>query len=68
MSAPSLSVAVVAPSAVPYATGGAERAVAGLAEALGHAGHRAEAFKLPVDERTLPGVVAGYRHFSLLDL
>ncbi len=68
MSAPSLSVAVVAPSAVPYATGGAERAVAGLAEALGHAGHRAEVFKLPVDERTLPGVVAGYQHFSLLDL
>jgi glycosyltransferase involved in cell wall biosynthesis len=63
-----LSVAVVAPSAVPYATGGAERAVAGLAEALGHAGHRAEVFKLPVDERTLPGVVAGYQHFSLLDL
>lgn len=66
--APSLSVAVVAPSAVPYATGGAERAVAGLADALGHAGHRAEVFKLPVDERTLPGVVAGYQHFSLLDL
>lgn len=63
-----LSVAVVAPSAVPYATGGAERAVAGLADALDRAGHRSEVFKLPVDERTLPGVVAGYQHFSLLDL
>lgn len=67
-SAGNLSIAVVAPSAVPYATGGAERAVAGLADALAEAGHRSEVFKLPVDERTLPGVVAGYQHFSLLDL
>lgn len=65
----SLSVAVVAPSAVPFATGGAERAVAGLVAAVNELSpHRAEVFKLPVDERTLPGVVAGYQHFSLLDL
>lgn len=65
----SLSVAIVAPSAVPFATGGAERAVAGLAAAINELSpHRAEVFKLPVDERTLPGVVAGYQHFSLLDL
>ena len=64
-----LSVAVVAPSAVPYNTGGAERAVAGLVGAINELSeHRAEVFKLPVDERTLPGVVAGYQHFSLLDL
>lgn len=64
----SLTVAVVAPSAVPWASGGAERAVEGLAAALRLAGHRSEVFKLPVDERTLPGVIAGYQHFSLLDL
>ncbi|NLD77791.1 MAG: glycosyltransferase [Acidimicrobiales bacterium] len=65
----SLSVAVVAPSAVPFNTGGAERAVAGLVAAIDELSpHRAEVFKLPVDERTLPGVIAGYQHFSLLDL
>lgn len=65
----SLSVAVVAPSAVPFNTGGAERAVAGLVAAIDDLSpHRAEVFKLPVDERTLAGVVAGYQHFSLLDL
>ncbi len=68
-SSESLSVAVVAPSAVPFTTGGAERAVAGLVAAINELSpHRAEVFKLPVDERTLPGVVAGYQHFSLLDL
>ena len=64
-----LDVAIVAPSPVPFTIGGAERAVAGLAYAINHTTpHRAEVFKLPVDERTLPGIISAYQRFSHLDL
>ncbi|MEZ5177929.1 MAG: glycosyltransferase [Acidimicrobiales bacterium] len=64
-----MSVAIVAPMAVPVTWGGAERAVDGLRAAIeAHTAHRAEVVKLPVDESNLVGIVAGYRDFSRLDL
>ena len=64
-----MSVAIVAPQAVPVTWGGAERAVDGLRAAIErHTPHRAEVMKLPVDESNLVGIVAGYRDFSRLDL
>lgn len=63
-----MKVAVVAPTPVPFTRGGAERAWAGLHAALLDAGHDAEVVKLPVRERTLTDLVAGYRAFASLDL
>ena len=64
-----MKVALIAPSPVPFTRGGAERAVAGLQDAINALpGQDCEVVKVPVDERTLPGVVAGYRAFAELDV
>ncbi|MCU1351200.1 MAG: putative glycosyltransferase [Acidimicrobiales bacterium] len=64
-----MKVAIVAPSPVPFTRGGAERAVAGLQRAINElTPHDCEVVKLPTDESTLPGIVAGYDAFSRLDL
>lgn len=63
-----MKVAVVAPTPVPFTRGGAERAWSGLHAALLDAGHDAEVVKLPVRERTLAELAAGYRAFAALDL
>lgn len=64
-----MSVAIVAPMAVPVTWGGAERAVDGLRAAIEQfTAERAEVVKLPVDESSLAGIVAAYRDFSRLDL
>jgi glycosyltransferase involved in cell wall biosynthesis len=64
-----VKVGIVAPSPVPYTRGGAERAWAGLQQAIDElTGHQAEVVKLPVREDTLPNLVEGYRAFSELDL
>ncbi|MCU1453441.1 MAG: putative glycosyltransferase [Acidimicrobiales bacterium] len=64
-----MKVAIVAPSPVPFTRGGAERAVAGLQRAINEqTPHDCEVVKLPVDESTLPGIVAGYEAFSRLDV
>lgn len=61
-------IAIVAPTPVPFTRGGAERAWSGLHAALLEAGHEADVVKLPVRERTLAELVAGYRAFAELDL
>jgi glycosyltransferase involved in cell wall biosynthesis len=49
--------------------GGTERAVAGIARAIDeHTAHSAELLKLPVQEHTLRGLLAGYRAFAALDV
>ncbi len=59
----------MAPLPVPVAWGGAERAVDGLARAIDeHTAHTSEVVKLPVDESSLPGIVAAYRDFFRLDV
>ncbi|HYI61619.1 MAG TPA: glycosyltransferase family 4 protein [Acidimicrobiales bacterium] len=63
-----MKVAVVAPTPVPFTRGGAERAWSGLHAALLEAGHDADVVKLPVRERTLADLAAGYRAFAALDL
>lgn len=63
-----MRIAIVAPAAVPPTRGGAERAWEGLRGALVEAGHDAEITTLPVAERSLGEVVAGYRAFAELDV
>jgi glycosyltransferase involved in cell wall biosynthesis len=64
-----MRVAIVAPSPVPFTPGGAERVWNGLHRAITEGTpHQAELIKLPVDERTLPGLVEGYAAFARLDL
>ncbi len=61
-------VAIVAPRPVPFASGGAERAWAGLAGALVAEGHDAEIVTLPVEESSLADLGRAYRAFAALDL
>jgi glycosyltransferase involved in cell wall biosynthesis len=64
-----VKIAVVAPSPVPFTRGGAERALWGIQAAINDlTHHEAEMIKIPVDESTLPKVVASYRLFAELDL
>jgi glycosyltransferase involved in cell wall biosynthesis len=64
-----MKIAVVAPSPVPFTRGGAERALWGIQQAINDlTHHEAEMIKIPVDESTLPNVIASYRTFSELDL
>ncbi|MEJ7583350.1 MAG: glycosyltransferase [Acidimicrobiales bacterium] len=63
-----MRIGIIAPEPVPVARGGAQRAWSGLAAAVNErTSHRAEVMTVPVDERTLPGLVAGYRAFAELD-
>jgi glycosyltransferase involved in cell wall biosynthesis len=62
-------IAVVASSPVPFTPGGAERVWNGLVHAVNETtDHQAELLKLPVQEHTLPGLVAGYEAFARLDV
>lgn len=64
-----MKVAVVAPSPVPFTRGGAERALWGIQAAINDlTHHEAEMIKVPVAERNLPEVLAGYELFAGLDL
>jgi glycosyltransferase involved in cell wall biosynthesis len=64
-----VKVAVVAPSPVPFTRGGAERALWGIQAAINDlTHHEAEMIKVPVAERNLPEVLAGYELFAGLDL
>lgn len=64
-----MKVAIVAPSPVPFTRGGAERAVSGIEHAINELSpHQAEVIKVPVDESTLAGTLAGYEAFANLDL
>jgi glycosyltransferase involved in cell wall biosynthesis len=65
----SLSIALVAPSPVPFTPGGAENLWQGLQQAIqNHTDHRVEMIKLPSAEKTFSQLLASYRAFSELDL
>ena len=64
-----MRIALVAPSAVPFTPGGAERLWWGLTTWVNrHTGHALELIKLPSPERNFWEIVQSYRQFSLLDL
>lgn len=64
-----MKIAVVAPSPVPFTRGGAERALWGIQAAINDlTHHEAEMIKIPVEEFTLPAVLASYELFANLDL
>ena len=64
-----MKIAVVAPSPVPFTRGGAERALWGIQAAINDlTHHEAEMIKIPVDESTLPALIASYELFANLDL
>jgi len=64
-----MNIAIVAPSSVPFAIGGAEKLFWGLLDALNQrTAHRAELIKLPSRESDFPEVLASYQAFSQLDL
>jgi glycosyltransferase involved in cell wall biosynthesis len=62
-------IGVVAPSAHPFALGGAEKLWLGLVNHINTAtGHVADLVKLPSPESDLRSIVAGYADFSRLDM
>ncbi len=64
-----MKIAIVAPSAVPFTIGGAEKLFGGLLEQLNqHTEHQAELIKLPSYEANFWQVIQSYKTFSRLDL
>lgn len=64
-----MKIAIVAPSAVPFVIGGAEKLWWGLQREINNTTHdEAELIKLPVNESDLWGLARGYRAFQQLDL
>ena len=64
-----MKIAIVAPSSVPFAIGGAETLWWGLLEHLNQeTPHRAELIKVPSPEGSFWQVLESYRNFSRLDL
>lgn len=64
-----MHIAIVAPSPVPFAIGGAEQLWGGLLDHLNQdTPHQAELIKLPSPERTFAEVVTSYQRFAALDL
>ncbi|MBU4335315.1 MAG: glycosyltransferase, partial [Actinobacteria bacterium] len=64
-----MRVAIVAPSPVPFAPGGAETLWSGLYRELDErTEHDVELLKIPIREQTLAEVMAAYQTFASLDL
>ena len=64
-----MRIALVAPSAVPFTPGGAERLWWGLTTYVNrHTAHAMDLIKLPSPERNCWEIVQSYRQFSLLAL
>ncbi|ASP37508.1 glycosyltransferase [Bacterioplanes sanyensis] len=65
----SLTIALLAPSPVPYTPGGAENLWQGLQQAIKeHTSHSVECLNLPSPERNFSELLSSYRRFSELDL
>lgn len=63
------SIAIIAPSSVPFQIGGAEKFWWGLRDGLArHSGAMTELIKLPAPEADFRQLVSSYRTFSRLDL
>jgi len=64
-----MKIAIVAPSGIPYAVGGAEKFWWGMLDALNkHTTHEVELIKVPSPEGTFWDIIASYQAFSELDL
>lgn len=64
-----MKIALVAPSGVPFAVGGAEKLWWGLQHHVNQlSDHQLELIKLPSAERNFPELIASYRRFAELDL
>lgn len=64
-----MNIAIIAPSPVPYAVGGAENLWWGLLNALNqYTAHQVELIKLPTPEQNFWDLVSSYKKFSELDL
>lgn len=64
-----MRIGIIAPCAVPYVLGGAEKLWWGLERYINeHTEHVADVIKLPSREQDLFGLAAGYRAFGRLDL
>lgn len=64
-----MKIAVIAPSPVPFAFGGAERVWLGLTQYFANeTRHLCELIKLPSPERNFHEIVDSYRQFAYLDL
>ncbi|MCW2527052.1 MAG: glycosyl transferase group 1, partial [Pseudonocardiales bacterium] len=63
-----MRVAIVAPEAVPFATGGAERLCEGLRDAVAAAGHQVELVTVPTPERSYRQLIDSYETFGNLSL
>jgi len=64
-----MKIAIVAPSGIPYAVGGAEKFWWGMRDAINrYSTHEVELIKLPCPEHSFWQVVASYKAFSELDL
>ncbi len=64
-----MKIAIVAPSPVPFVTGGAENIYAGLFHAINQSGqYQAELIKLPTREQSFWSLIDSYYAFASLDL
>jgi glycosyltransferase involved in cell wall biosynthesis len=64
-----MKIAIVAPSGVPYAVGGAEKFWWGMLDAINQlTTHEVELIKIPTPERSFWEVIESYQRFSELDL
>jgi glycosyltransferase involved in cell wall biosynthesis len=64
-----MKIAILAPSGVPYAVGGAEKLWWGMLEGLrANTAHEVELLKIPSPERNMREIIASYRYFSELNL
>ncbi|MCM5704927.1 glycosyltransferase family 4 protein [Larsenimonas salina] len=64
-----MKIALVAPSAVPFTVGGAEKLWWGLLQSVNQfSGHQMELIKIPSPERTFVELMDSYQRFSELDL
>ena len=64
-----MKIALIAPSGVPFAVGGAEKLWWGLLHHTNQlSGHQMELIKLPSAERYFAELMASYQRFSELDL
>ncbi|TKJ09916.1 glycosyltransferase [Halomonas sp. 15WGF] len=64
-----MKIALIAPSGVPFAVGGAEKLWWGLLHHTNQlSGHQMELIKLPAAERNFAELMASYQRFSELDL